>query len=146
MDTNSQQQQQDTSTARFAGHTPGRLEVRPSSNPKNGTDWRDIIALDTHPYPGTYVGEAMVHDAELFAAAPALLAERDQLAINYAWVDSARADWKAKAFELVAQVEQLRRVCAGAAGYLRALPVSHIPDPEWFVPLDAALAATAPKQ
>lgn len=54
-------------------HTPGPWAVRESSNPKNGTAWRDIVSTGDHFSP-SYVGEAMEQDASLIAAAPDLLA------------------------------------------------------------------------
>lgn len=54
-------------------HTPGPWAVRESSNPKNGTFWRDIVSTGGHFSP-SYVGEAMEQDASLIAAAPELLA------------------------------------------------------------------------
>jgi hypothetical protein len=54
-------------------HTPGPFEVRPASNPKNGTGWRDIVSVGTVFSP-SYVGEALEQDAYLFAASPDLLA------------------------------------------------------------------------
>jgi hypothetical protein len=54
-------------------HTPGPWETRPTSNPKNGTGWRDIVSTGT-TYSPSYVGEALEHDAALIAAAPDLLA------------------------------------------------------------------------
>ena len=53
-------------------HTPGPWTVAPSSNPKNGSGWRDIHALGSEFSPA-YVGEAMLYDAQLIAAAPELL-------------------------------------------------------------------------
>lgn len=53
-------------------NTPGPWEVRPSSNPKNGTAWRDIVSLgDT--FAPSYVGEALEQDAALIAAAPEMI-------------------------------------------------------------------------
>lgn len=54
-------------------HTPGPWAVRESSNPKNGTAWRDIVSTGDHFSP-SYVGEAIEQDASLIAAAPELLA------------------------------------------------------------------------
>lgn len=54
-------------------HTPGPWEVRPSSNPHNGSAWRDIVSTGTEFSPA-YVGEALDRDARLIAAAPDLLA------------------------------------------------------------------------
>jgi hypothetical protein len=48
-------------------HTAGPLEVRPSSNPKNGTLWRDIVSLGTDFSP-SYVGEALEDDAHRLVA------------------------------------------------------------------------------
>lgn len=53
-------------------HTPGPWAVAQSSNPKNGTAWRDIVSHGTTFAP-SYVGEAMECDAYLIAAAPDLL-------------------------------------------------------------------------
>ena len=53
-------------------HTPGPWAVRESSNPKNGTAWRDIVSTGDHFSP-SYVGEALEQDAHLIAAAPELL-------------------------------------------------------------------------
>lgn len=50
-------------------HTPAPWEVKPSSNPENGTGWRDIVSMGG-AYPGSYVGEALEQDASLMAAAP----------------------------------------------------------------------------
>jgi hypothetical protein len=62
-------------------HTPGPWEVRPSSNPKNGTLWRDIVSMGT-PFTPSYVGEGLEHDAHLMAKAPELLsALRDLLTL-----------------------------------------------------------------
>lgn len=54
-------------------HTPGPWEIRPSSNPKNGTAWRDIVSTGCEFSP-SYVGESLEQDARLIAAAPDLLA------------------------------------------------------------------------
>jgi len=54
-------------------HTPGPWTVAPSSNPKNGSGWRDIHSLGGEFSPA-YIGEAMAYDAQLIAAAPELLA------------------------------------------------------------------------
>lgn len=51
---------------------PGSLLVAPSSNPKNGTLWRDIVSTEG-PFSPSYVGEALEDDARLFAAAPRML-------------------------------------------------------------------------
>lgn len=45
----------------------------PSSNPKNGTGWRDIVSTGGAFSP-SYVGEALARDARLIASAPDLLA------------------------------------------------------------------------
>lgn len=59
-------------------HSPGPWAVAPSSNPKNGTDWRDIVgfgtASDFAPGEPFYIGEALENNAYLIAAAPDLLA------------------------------------------------------------------------
>lgn len=54
------------------GPTPGPWAVQPSSNPKNGTGWRDIVSLGQEFTP-SYVGEALERDAPLIAAAHKLL-------------------------------------------------------------------------
>ena len=59
-------------------HTPGPWEVRPSSNPKNGTLWRDVVSTGCE-YSPSYVGEALEADARLIAAAPELLEALDEL-------------------------------------------------------------------
>jgi hypothetical protein len=46
--------------------------VAPSSNLKNGTEWRDI--LEDSEFGPMYVGEAFESNARLMAAAPDLLA------------------------------------------------------------------------
>ena len=53
-------------------HTPKPWIVTASSNPKNGTAWRDIVSMGSVFSP-SYVGEACGQDAFLFAAAPDLL-------------------------------------------------------------------------
>jgi len=53
-------------------HTPGPWSIRPSSNPKNGFGWRDIVSEGAEFKP-SYVGEAMEADAYLIATAPDLL-------------------------------------------------------------------------
>jgi hypothetical protein len=53
-------------------HTPGPWVIQPSSNPKNGSAWRDIVSMGCEFTP-SYVGEALEHDARLIAAAPDLL-------------------------------------------------------------------------
>ncbi len=53
-------------------HTPGPWGFQPSSNPRNGTAWRDIVSHGT-PFSPSYVGEALEQDARLIAAAPDLL-------------------------------------------------------------------------
>ena len=53
-------------------HTPGPWTVAASSNPRNGTKWRDIVSAGTEFCP-SYVGEALERDAHLIAAAPELL-------------------------------------------------------------------------
>ena len=59
-------------------HTPGPWDVRKSSNPKNGTAWRDIVSLGGDFGP-SYVGEALDVDARLIAAAPDLLAALEEI-------------------------------------------------------------------
>lgn len=49
-------------------HTPTPYAVAPSSNPKNGKAWRDIVATTTEFSPA-YVGEALEHDAEFIVRA-----------------------------------------------------------------------------
>ncbi len=56
-----------------AKHTPGPWVVAPSSNPRNGSGWRDIHSVGGDFSP-SYVGEALERDANLIAAAPDLLA------------------------------------------------------------------------
>lgn len=41
---------------------------------------------------------------------------------------------------LIAAAPDLLEVAKGALGYLEALPISHRPDEDWFVPLRAAIA------
>jgi len=53
-------------------HTPGPWIVGPSSNPRNGSAWRDILSIGCEFSP-SYVGEAHQQDAYLIAAAPDLL-------------------------------------------------------------------------
>ena len=53
-------------------HTAGPGQVKPSSNPKNGKNWRDIVSEGAEFTPA-YVGEALERDAYLIAAAPDLL-------------------------------------------------------------------------
>lgn len=53
-------------------HTPGPWIVQPSSNPKNGTAWRDIVSTGQE-YSPSYVGEALERDAHLIASAPEML-------------------------------------------------------------------------
>lgn len=53
-------------------HTPGPLSIFPSSNPGNGTGWRDIVTTSGQ-YAPAYVGEAIEENARLFAATPDLL-------------------------------------------------------------------------
>jgi len=53
-------------------HTPRPWVIAPSSNPRNGTDWRDIYSNGTD-YAPAYVGEALTKDADLICAAPDLL-------------------------------------------------------------------------
>lgn len=53
--------------------TPGPWAVAPSSNPANGSGWRDIVSTGGEFSPA-YVGEALAQDAALIAAAPGLLA------------------------------------------------------------------------
>ena len=61
-------------------NTPGPWVVRSSSNPNNGSDWRDIVSIAPgHLFSPVYVGEAMEFDAALIAAAPETAAERDHL-------------------------------------------------------------------
>ena len=54
-------------------HTPGTWHVVPTSNPNNGTAWRDIVT-DGTPFAPSYIGSALEHDARLIAAAPDMLA------------------------------------------------------------------------
>lgn len=54
-------------------HTPGPWAIVPSSNPKNGSAWCDIVSMGGEFSPA-YVGEALDRDAFLIAAAPDLLA------------------------------------------------------------------------
>lgn len=65
-------------TQTTATHTPGPWIVGPSSNPDNGTRWRDILSTGT-PFAPSYVGESLEHDAQLIAAAPELLAAMEKL-------------------------------------------------------------------
>lgn len=53
-------------------HTPGPWSIQPSSNPKNGTAWRDIVSTGCEFSP-SYVGEALERDAHLITAAPDML-------------------------------------------------------------------------
>ena len=51
-----------------------KIVTAPSSNPKNGSNWRDLHQTDAH-YSPCYIGEAKDQEtANLFAAAPDLLA------------------------------------------------------------------------
>ena len=59
-------------------HTPGPWIVAPSSNPQNGSAWRDIHSTGD-AFAGSYVGEALARDASLIAAAPDLLAALEML-------------------------------------------------------------------
>ena len=68
-------------------HTQGPWIVAPSSNKGNGSDWRDIHSTGGEFSP-SYVGEALVQDAQLIAAAPELL-EALQLIANTDPVDAA---------------------------------------------------------
>ncbi len=58
--------------------TPGPWVGEPSTNPGNGTAWRDIVSMGT-PFAPSYVGEAQEQDAELMAAAPRLLELLDEI-------------------------------------------------------------------
>lgn len=60
-------------------HTAAPWIVAPSSNPKNGTDWRDILSIGGK-IKGSYVGEALEKDAYLIAAAPKMLAALEVVA------------------------------------------------------------------
>ena len=57
-------------------HTPGPWTIRQSSNPKNGTGWRDIIVPGE--FGPMYLGEALESNARLIAAAPELLEALEQ--------------------------------------------------------------------
>jgi hypothetical protein len=62
-------------------HTKGPWEVRPSSNPHNGTGWRDIVSTG-EAFGPSYVGEALQKDAALISSAPCLL-EALELAFSH---------------------------------------------------------------
>ena len=49
-------------------HTPIPWTIGPSSNPRNGTAWRDILSTGGVFAP-SYVGEALERDAELIVRA-----------------------------------------------------------------------------
>lgn len=87
-------------------HTSGKWEVRPSSNPKNGTGWRDIVSTGGAFSPA-YVGEALEKDARLIAAAPEMLQALKKiysdLAVKTDPVFGSSHEWE-KAREYVAHV------------------------------------------
>lgn len=86
-------------------HTPGPWEVERSSNPKNGTNWRDIVSLSGQFSP-SYVGEALEKDAHLIAAAPDLLEALKQLAnISTAKEGSVAFGVVADAWAVIAKAE-----------------------------------------
>jgi hypothetical protein len=51
--------------------TSGPWAVQKSSNPNNGSAWRDIVSIGSDFSP-SYVGEALDKDAYLISAAPDL--------------------------------------------------------------------------
>jgi len=54
-------------------HTPGPWAVGPHPGNGAGTDWRSIVTNDAGLFGPVYVGEALLSDARLIAAAPELL-------------------------------------------------------------------------
>lgn len=58
-------------------HTPGNWTFRPTTNPKNGSGWRDILAPSE--FGPMYIGEAMERDAALISSAPDLLEALEKL-------------------------------------------------------------------
>ena len=89
-------------TASKVQHTPGPWEVRPSSNPRNGSNWRDIVS--TGYFSPYYVSEAQEHDASLIAAAPELLGAAKDLieALNFA--GNMKSPWHKQRQELRAAI------------------------------------------
>lgn len=57
------------------------LTIAPTSNPKNGTEWRDL--LEETPFGLAYAGEARAGLAPLLASAPELLAALEAIAAQF---------------------------------------------------------------
>jgi hypothetical protein len=81
-------------------HTPGLWVVWPSSNPGNGTAWRDIVSIGT-PFAPSYVGEGQERDAELMAAAPRLLELLESVLCNSKMTASKALEMRNEAMALV---------------------------------------------
>jgi hypothetical protein len=95
--------QNQNSTATAGGHTKGPLTLRPSSNPANGTLWRDIIAEGE--FGPMYIGEALEADALLFCQAPAMLEALKALLADPYLADPINKDRMAQARAIIAAVE-----------------------------------------
>ena len=54
-------------------HTPGPWAVGPHPGNDAGTHWHMIVAREGEEFGPVYVGEALLSDARLIAAAPELL-------------------------------------------------------------------------
>jgi hypothetical protein len=63
-------------------HTPGPWAVGPHPGNLAGIDWRTIVTNHGGHFDAAYVGEAMLSDARLIAAAPELLAALQNIVMN----------------------------------------------------------------
>lgn len=54
-------------------HTPGPWVIAPHPSINAGEDWRTVVTLERGIFGPRYVGEALLSDARLIAAAPELL-------------------------------------------------------------------------
>ena len=54
-------------------HTPGPWVIAPHPSINAGDDWRTVVTLERGIFGPRYVGEALLSDALLIAAAPELL-------------------------------------------------------------------------
>jgi hypothetical protein len=63
-------------------HTPGPWVIAPHPSINAGDDWRTVVTLERGIFGPRYVGEALLSDALLIAAAPELLAALRNIVMN----------------------------------------------------------------
>jgi len=62
--------------------TPGPWVIAPHPSINAGDDWRTVVTLERGIFGPRYVGEALLGDARLMAAAPDLLAALRNIVMN----------------------------------------------------------------